>query len=456
MTDNIISESVIQILNELTNLIVNVIETVEPNIIDVIETVEPIVEPIVEPNIIDVIETVEPIVEPNIIDIIKTIEPDPFKFIRNNEKMTLLSKVNSALNINKSPQNKLIFVYSGPKVGSTSIVSSLRIFGTDKFSVIHIHDEEMLKVLGRIDGITINEIILYNKYLGKDVYVIDVYRSPIERKISAYFEKIGAYHFNNTDQNVNKYNIQRIINRFNKVLPYLANGDHFIDKYNIPIPDHFDHQKRYLLVEYHGIKYIKLRLKDTSSWNNILSKLFGSKICIVKDYESTNKPIKDLYLAFKSTYRIPQNLLNDIMNCKYLKYFYSADEQTEYYRQWQQLSTSNFASYNPDQFKMYEELSLENAHIDHIQLNHYMDEGCNCKACNIKRYSVANKIMSGLQLTLLDHIKHDEAKNQMFAKRVIRANKINEVIKSLPLLQQKKGKDFKQDMNNIVSGKSRF
>ena len=370
--------------------------------------------------------------------------------------MTLLFKVNDILNINKFPHNKLIFVYSAPKVGSTSIVSSLRIFGTDKFSVIHIHDEEMLKVLGHIDGITVNEIILYNKYLGKDVYVIDVYRSPIERKISAYFEKIAAYHFNNTDANVNKYNIQKIINRFNKVLPYLANGDHFIDKYNIPIPNQFDYQKKYLLVINNGIKYIKLRLKDTGSWNNILTTLLGSKICIVKDYESTNKPIKDLYLAFKFIYRIPQNLLNEIMADKYLKYFYSHDEQAEYFRQWQQLSTSDFSSYTPDQFKMYEELSLENSHIDYIQLNHYMDEGCNCKACGIKRYTVANKIISGAQLTPLDHIKHTEAKNQMFVKRVIRANKINEVIKSLPLRSQKRGKDFKQDMSSIVSGKARF
>jgi hypothetical protein len=141
---------------------------------------------------------------------------------------------------------------------------------------------------------------------------------------------------------------------------------------------------------------------------------------------------------------------------KYFRYFYSSDEQADYFRQWQQLSTSNFSSYTPDQFKMYEELSLENSHIDYIQFNHYMDEGCNCKACNIKRYYVANKIISGSPLTPLDRIKHDEAKTQMFVKRVIRANKINEVIKSIPLSQQKKGKNFKQDMNSIVSGKTRY
>ena len=114
--------------------------------------------------------------------------------------MKLLLEINEKLNINKFPKNKLVFVYSAPKVGSTTIVSSLRIFGTNKISVIHIHDEEMLRILGSISGVTINEIILFNKNLGRDVYLIDIYRSPIERKMSAYFEKIGAYHFNNIDE----------------------------------------------------------------------------------------------------------------------------------------------------------------------------------------------------------------------------------------------------------------
>ena len=69
--------------------------------------------------------------------------------------------------------------------------------------------------------IEINEIILYNKHIGRDVNVIDVYRSPIERKISAYFEKIGAHHFNNRDEIVNTYNVNKVINRFNNIFPYI-------------------------------------------------------------------------------------------------------------------------------------------------------------------------------------------------------------------------------------------
>jgi hypothetical protein len=37
------------------------------------------------------------------------------------------------------------------------------------------------------------------------VYVIDVYRSPIERKMSEFFEKIADMHFNTTEENLNNY-----------------------------------------------------------------------------------------------------------------------------------------------------------------------------------------------------------------------------------------------------------
>jgi hypothetical protein len=387
---------------------------------------------------------------------------NPFDFISNTEKISLLNQANELLNINKFPHNKLIFVYSGPKVGSTSIVSSLRIFGREKFSIIHIHDEEMLNMLGHINGITVNEIILYNKYIGKKVYVIDVYRSPIERKISAFFEKIGVYHFNNTDENVNKYNIERVINRFNKILPYIANGDHFIDKYNINIPEHFDYNNKYLLVEENGISYIKLRLKDSAIWGSILTNLLGSKIGIVKDYESNNKPIKDLFLKFKTVYKIPKNLLGDIMKCRYLNYYYSPTELNEYYGQWLNNSvktTTNFVSYTEEQYKIYEDLTMENSYIDYIQLNHYIDEGCSCKACDIKRSILATKILNGITLTNIDQIKHEEAKHQLLSKRAIVANninKINNAIKTMPPPRFKRVKDFKQDMSNIVNGKVKF
>ena len=375
-----------------------------------------------------------------------------FDFLNDPEKMRLLHQ----LEFDKQPNKKLVFVFSAPKVGSTSIVSSLRIFCSEEINVIHIHDEEMLYVLRKIKGITINEIILYYSHIGREVYVIDVYRSPIERKISAYFEKIGSYHFNNYDDNVNTYNVDKVIVRFNNIFPHIALGDHFIDKYEIQNkPERFDFSNKYLLIQQNGIKYIKLRLKDSSLWGDILTNIFNinKKICIVKDYESSNKPIKDIYKRFKENYVIPINLLDEQMKCKYLNYYYSNEELSEYYEHWKQKIGPSFTPFSEEQYNLYNSLTLENCHIDFIQTTHYMDEGCICKACNIKRNEIILKVLNGLSLTDSDKIYHNEAKQQLFNKRVTNAVKINKIIKN-NIQNKDKGtrKDFTGDMHRVVNG----
>ena len=344
-----------------------------------------------------------------------------------------------------------MFVYSTPKVGSTSIVSSLRIFGITKINIIHIHDEEMLKVLGHISDITINELILYNTYLGKDVYVINVYRSPIERKISVFFEKIGSYHFNNQDENVNNYNILKVIERFNNIFPWIGIGDHFIDKYNVTIPEKFDYINKYTLVHDNGIKFITLRLKDSNEWGNILTNIFGFKICIIKDYESSNKPIKNLYNLFKSSYKIPINLLNEQINDKYFKYYYSEEEIQNYYNDWLIKIDDVRNSYTKEQFILYQQITIENSYFEKIQLDHYFDEGCSCRACCIKRVETISKILRGIEVK--ERIVHTEAKIELIQKKVIRANrltdKINNIIKKLQ--PKTRGKNFNSEMHKIVS-----
>jgi hypothetical protein len=361
-----------------------------------------------------------------------------FNNLKDPLKINRLKEINNILNFK---YDKIIFIYTQPKVGSTCLVSSLRIFNNNTH-IIHIHDEIMLKVLKGIDDVAINEIIAYNKYIGKEVYVIDIYRDPIERKISCYFEKIGCYHFNNTDDKVNKYDINKVINRFNKILLYIGNGDHFLDIYPLTNkPEKFDTSKKYMLIEDYGIKYIKLRLKDSKEWGNILTKLLNREIHIVKDYETTNKPIKELYLKFKEKYRIPKNLLEEIMKDKYLNYYNNEEELKQYLNLWNNKSISNFVSFTEEEYKIYEYITLENSHLDYIQSNknHYIDEGCICKACNIKRINIANKIKTGNYNN--DKILHEEAKKELI---------INKVNKKFIVKIKNGRKDFNNEMNNIV------
>jgi DNA polymerase-3 subunit alpha len=125
-----------------------------------------------------------------------------------NEKM---KDINTRLGIQDDltveKNKKLIFVYCPPKVGSTTLVSSLRLSASDKLTILHLHNEIMLKVLYNITDVTINEIIQYNKQLGKKVYVIDIFRTPVEHKMSSLFENIDTFHFNTTVDDLKTYEL---------------------------------------------------------------------------------------------------------------------------------------------------------------------------------------------------------------------------------------------------------
>lgn len=320
----------------------------------------------------------------------------------------------------------LIFIYCPPKVGSTTIVSSIRMSAYDKFTVLHIHDELMLKVLCGIENISVNEIINYNASLGKNVYVFDIYRSPIEQKISQYFEKLAILHFNNSPLLINNYNVDKVKNRFNSIFPYLSNYDHYQNVYNIITPESFDYNKKYLLQNVNGIKYIKLRLKDSQHWGGILSEILGVNILIINDYETENKPIKDMFRKFKESYQIPCNLLKMIEDCPKLQYYYSNEERNEYLNMWNNKKTQDFVPFTPDEYNFYERISIENKYMIEVQRTHYLDEGCTCKACQIKRNQIIEKVKRGEKVT--EKVLHNETKIEY----------INQQARNLPVYKVKR------------------
>jgi hypothetical protein len=319
------------------------------------------------------------------------------------EKIELLKLANKKLNIkddsNEERSKNIIFIYTPPKVGSTSLASSLRLFGNHKYTIFHIHDELMIKVLYKIEDVTINEIIHYNKFIGKNVYVIDIYRSPIEKKMSHFFEEIDTFHFNTSLENINKFDINKLINRFNKIFPYYSSEEYFLNTYFISnAPPTFDYANKYILLEENGIKYIKLRLKDSEEWGRILGNIFKIQLKIIKEYESDKKDIKDLYNKFKFNYKIPGNILSDIENCEYLKYYYSPEERESYLKYWNNKKTNPVLTFTENEYNFYETITIENQSKNNILFDHYTDLGCSCDSCNQKRQTLALRILNGEKL----------------------------------------------------------
>jgi len=329
------------------------------------------------------------------------------------DNLNIIKEANDKLFNSQKEKNvnldKIIFVYTPPKVGSTSLVSSIRLSAANKFCVIHLHDEIMLKVFTGIEKVSINDIIAYNAFIGKTVFVIDIYRTPIERKISEYFEKLSAYHFNNSEENLNRYNVDLVIKRFNKLFPYLGNGDHYFEKFNIPVPGKFNFNKNFSLQLINGVFYLKLRLRDFSEWGNILTKILQTRIVMIEDYKTENKKIGDLYKMFLFKYKIPSNYLDEISNDKYLNYYYSTQEKGEYINRWSIKKTNDQMPYSENEFKLYMEISLENSVYDIIQGDHYADSGCLCNKCSVKRSELFNKLLRGEKIT--ERINHGQWTN---------------------------------------------
>jgi len=331
--------------------------------------------------------------------------------------------------------NNYIFIYTPPKVGSTTLVSSLRISLGKSYNVIHIHDDIMLNVLTGLN-VKVNDIISYIAKLGKQIFVIDVYRSPIERKMSEYFEKLSPYHFNNTDENISKYNVTRIISRFNKLFPYLATEEHYFDKYNIENPILFDFNRKYTIQTINGVNYIKLRLLDTLYWSDILTEVLKTKIVIIDDYQTKNKPICALYSAFKEQYKLPINYYEMIKQDKYFLFYYSEEERNKYLNEWNKKLGGHVLSYTRDQYDFYVVLYLENQFYNDIQIDHYIDNGCFCNGCCEKRRHTYYKALKGEQIT--EKIIHSEVvtekiinNNNKIINTIKAVNSVNQAIKTL-------------------------
>jgi len=317
------------------------------------------------------------------------------------------TKINNSIkHLFASESNRYIFIYTPPKVGSTTLVSSLRISLGKSYNVIHIHDEVMLSVLTGIDGIKVNDIIHYLASTGKIVYVMDVYRTPIERKMSEFFEKISPYHFNNSEENINQYSLKRVTDRFNKIFPHIENNDHYFDKYNIGEPIPFDFENKYTIQIENGIHYVKLRLCDSHQWASILSIIFQTDIVLIMDYSTSAKKIGELYNKFKSEYKVPSNFLKDIQNCKYFKFYYNDEERKKYLDLWKEKICEPVFPYTRNEFVFYMQICLENQYINDVQMDHYIDNGCFCKYCTLKRRHIYFQAKKGE--TQFEKIIHNE------------------------------------------------
>ena len=233
-------------------------------------------------------------------------------------KMNNLDKVN-------------VFIYCSGKSGGSCLTHSFKMNG---FNVIHVHGNKCHGFYNEnnidFNIITTNELIEHNSQYNK-VYIIDSYRTPIERKISAFFQNIETYL-----ENPRIEYTADIIKYFNE-----ENFIYRIEEYqslNKPFKKVGDH---YEYIEKNKI-YIKIRLCDSYKWETIFSKIFNQKIKIFP----FNRTKNEIYTKFLELYKVPKKYLElTLQNDKYFNFFMSKEEKESYIQKWEKKSFDEEKNY---------------------------------------------------------------------------------------------------------------
>lgn len=229
-------------------------------------------------------------------------------------------------------ENINIFIYCGGKCGSSTLEQTFRKYN---YNVIRLHYNKEFKLTHKTNR-DVYDVLCENSKKNK-IYIIDSYRTPLERKISSFFENIK------TDlPNYDKLTIEELINVFNTKFLNNIEEYHSINEImnhnKIPLFDSFNFTDKYIKIEKDNIVYIKLRFSDISEWNNILSSIFQKKIEVHSANLTKNKAIYDLSEKFKKSYKVPKAYINSILNNREFNVFNSEQEKISYKSYWMQKS----------------------------------------------------------------------------------------------------------------------
>lgn len=231
-----------------------------------------------------------------------------------------------------------IFTYCGGKCGSSTLHNT---FINNGFTSTHVHGQSNYKDRLIIENKdldhTIFDVIDSSCKLDKDIFFFDSYRTPIERKISSFFQNINEHLVN-----YKELSVEEIIHFFNERFIYELEEYHPINEvlehYDIPLFDTFDFEKRYNIVKKDNKVFVKILFKDIENWSSILSEILGKEITIHNDNISENKEYYSLYKEFREKYRVPLPYLENLQNDREFKIYNTYEEQQEYINHWLGLS----------------------------------------------------------------------------------------------------------------------
>ena len=181
--------------------------------------------------------------------------------------------INNNLCNNEIPKKTQVYINCSGKSGSQTLLNTLKQY----YKCLHCHGNWYFqnKIIKNTD-INLYDCIKKSMEHYEDVYVIDSYRTPFERAISASFQ-------NNPDTTLENFNYNLIINENYDCF------DETIVNFDLEKLEYFDFEKKYMEIKYKNLHIIKIRFSDIHNWDKILSNIFKRNINIITNNLSSVK-----------------------------------------------------------------------------------------------------------------------------------------------------------------------
>jgi len=230
---------------------------------------------------------------------------------------------------NNAEEHFNVFIYCGGKCGSSTLFETF----LKHFKTTHVHSNYYyINILRK--NTSIFDVIDVSCKKHEYVYFIDSYRTPIERKISSFFQNLKLHLPNYKD-----LTIDDIIRFFNTKLIYRIEEYHSINEvmtyYNVPLFKTFDFDKKYNIVQKDNKVFIKVLFKNIDIWENIFNEIFSKQINLCNVNISEKKDISILYNEFKANYKVPKAYIETTLaNDTEFKIYNTEEEQRDYINKW--------------------------------------------------------------------------------------------------------------------------
>ena len=216
------------------------------------------------------------------------------------------------------PSKIQVYINCGGKSGSKTLEKTL----SQYYRCLHTHGNFYFQqYVLKNNSKTLYDCIQESMNSFKKVFVIDVYRTPLERAISSCFQ-------NKPNTTIEDFNYNLLIGENYSCM------EEILFELNLPRIHKFDFEKKYNLIKHKNLHIIKIRFQDINEWDQILSNIFKQEILIIPDNLSINKSYYEKYKYVLNNLPIPTTYFTCLIDTNEFKLYNSSEEVTNYILKW--------------------------------------------------------------------------------------------------------------------------